>query len=153
VPWEASIFYPRPNFKAYYLRRTFSRLSRECDADDKLCIKEFWRQCNIKMAIVILFPFYAFSIHAAICRNANPVYKESHLYMGMVQDSISSSRWVERKRGRGGGTAPNCHPLSGRSTSFILVLEIAGACVVSPVYGFDLMVSIWLLFGIVYKCL
>jgi hypothetical protein len=36
--------YPtRPNFKAYYLRRTFSRLIRKCDADDKLSIKEFWR--------------------------------------------------------------------------------------------------------------
>jgi hypothetical protein len=44
-------------FKAYYLRRTFSRLIRESDTDDKLGMEEFWRQFNIKMAIVILFPF------------------------------------------------------------------------------------------------
>jgi hypothetical protein len=72
VLWGASIFYPRPNFKAYYLRQIFSGLIGLCDADDKLCIKEFWRQFNIKMAIVIRFPFYAFSIYAAICRIAPP---------------------------------------------------------------------------------
>jgi hypothetical protein len=48
------------------------RLIRECDADVKLGIKEFWRQFNIKMAIVIRFPFYAFSIYAAIRRNEPP---------------------------------------------------------------------------------
>jgi hypothetical protein len=41
-------------------RRTFSRLIRECDADDKLSIKEFWSQFNNKMTIVIRFTFYAF---------------------------------------------------------------------------------------------
>jgi hypothetical protein len=46
----------------------------ECDADDKLTIKEFWRQFNVKMAIVIRFPFYAFSIYAAIRKNATVVY-------------------------------------------------------------------------------
>jgi hypothetical protein len=35
----ASLSYPRPSFKAYYLSRTFSRLIKECD--DKLSIKEF----------------------------------------------------------------------------------------------------------------
>jgi hypothetical protein len=39
------------------LRRTFSRLIKECGADDKLCIKEFWRQFNIKMPTVILSVF------------------------------------------------------------------------------------------------
>jgi hypothetical protein len=39
------------------LRRTFSRFIRECDGDDKLSIKELWRQCNIKIAIVIRLPF------------------------------------------------------------------------------------------------
>ena len=38
-------------FKAYYLRRTFSKLIGQCDADDKLTIKAFWRQFNIHMAI------------------------------------------------------------------------------------------------------
>jgi hypothetical protein len=81
VLWGASISYPRPNFKAYFLRRTFSRLIRECDADDKLSIKEFWRQFNIKMATVMRFLFYAFSLYAAIDRNAPPVYNERHLYL------------------------------------------------------------------------
>jgi hypothetical protein len=60
VLWGASISYWRPNFKACYLRRTFSRLIREYDADAKLSIKEFWRQFNIKMAIVIRFRFTRF---------------------------------------------------------------------------------------------
>jgi hypothetical protein len=49
-------------------RRTFSRLIRECDTDDKFGINKFWRQFNIKMANVIRFPFYAFSLYAAIRR-------------------------------------------------------------------------------------
>jgi hypothetical protein len=53
---------------------------RECDADDTLSIKEFWLQFNIKMAIVIRFPFHAFSVYAATRRNATPVCDESHLY-------------------------------------------------------------------------
>jgi hypothetical protein len=68
------------NFKTYYLRRTFSRLIRECDVDNKLGIREFWRQFNIKMAIVIRFPFYAFSLYAAIHRNATPAENESRMY-------------------------------------------------------------------------
>jgi hypothetical protein len=87
VSW-VSISYPRPNFKAYYMRRTFSRLIRECDADDKLSIREFWRQRNIKMAIVIRFPFYAISLYAAICRNATPVHNESHLYTEYLWGSL-----------------------------------------------------------------
>jgi hypothetical protein len=39
----ASASYPLPNFKAYYLQRTSSRLIRERAADDTLIIKEFWR--------------------------------------------------------------------------------------------------------------
>jgi hypothetical protein len=83
VLWGASISYPRPNFKAYFPRRTFSRLIRECDAHDKLRIKEFWRQ-YINMAIVICFPFYAFSLYAAIRKNATPVYNESRLCVGIL---------------------------------------------------------------------
>jgi hypothetical protein len=33
----------------------------ECDADDKIAIKEFWHQFNNKMPIVLRLPFYAFS--------------------------------------------------------------------------------------------
>jgi hypothetical protein len=40
----------------------------ECDADDKLSIREFWRQFNIKMVIAIRFRFNAFSIYAAVGR-------------------------------------------------------------------------------------
>jgi hypothetical protein len=79
VSWRASISYPRPNFKAYYLCRTFSRLIRECDAHDKLSIEEFWRQVNIKMAIV-MFPVSRVLLYATVRRNANPAYNESHLY-------------------------------------------------------------------------
>jgi hypothetical protein len=57
---------------------------RECDADDKLSIQEFWRQFNIKMAIVIRYTFYAFSIYAAIRKNATPVYNESRVYLGVA---------------------------------------------------------------------
>jgi hypothetical protein len=39
---------------------------------------------NIKMAIVISFPFYAFSLYAAIRRNTDPVYNESRLYLNPV---------------------------------------------------------------------
>jgi hypothetical protein len=38
-------------------RRTFSRLIRECDADVKISIKQFWRQFNTKMAIPVLRVF------------------------------------------------------------------------------------------------
>jgi hypothetical protein len=51
----------------------------QCGEDDRLGIKEFWQQFNIKMTIVIRSPFYAFSLYAAIHRNATPVYNESHL--------------------------------------------------------------------------
>jgi hypothetical protein len=60
VSWGASVSYPRPNFKACYLRRTFSRLIWVCGADDKFRISEFWRQFNIKMAIVRLSSFSRF---------------------------------------------------------------------------------------------
>jgi hypothetical protein len=75
VLWGANIPYPRPTFKAYYLRLTFSSLIRECDTDDKLCIKEFWRQFNTKTAIYVRFPFYAYSLHAVITRNAEDSIK------------------------------------------------------------------------------
>jgi hypothetical protein len=42
-------------------------------------MEEFWRQFNIKIAIVIRFPLYAFSTNAAIRKNATLVYKQSHL--------------------------------------------------------------------------
>jgi hypothetical protein len=50
----------------YYLRRIFSRLIRECDADEEFSIKEFWHQFKAYAS------FYAFPIHAAIRRNAPP---------------------------------------------------------------------------------
>jgi hypothetical protein len=78
--YEEHLSYLRPNFKACYLRQNFSRFTRKCDAYDKLSIREYWRQFNIKMVIVIRFPFYAFSLYAAICRNATPVYNECHQY-------------------------------------------------------------------------
>jgi hypothetical protein len=40
---------------------------QECDADDKLSIKELWRQFSIKMAIVVT--------------NAIPVFHDSHLFL------------------------------------------------------------------------
>jgi hypothetical protein len=46
--------------KAYYMRRDFSRFNRECDADDKFSIREFWRQCDTKMMIVIRFLLHVF---------------------------------------------------------------------------------------------
>jgi hypothetical protein len=39
--YEEYLSYPRLNFKAYYLRRNFSKLIGECDAYDNLGIKEF----------------------------------------------------------------------------------------------------------------
>jgi hypothetical protein len=54
-------------------------LSRKCDADDKLSVKEFWRQFDIKMYVVIRFPLYA-----ATRRNAAPVCNKSHLYYNHV---------------------------------------------------------------------
>jgi hypothetical protein len=75
VSWGASIFCLCP---AYYLHWTFSGHIRECDADDKLSITEFWHQFTIKMMIVICFLFYTFSVYAAVRRNAGPMYIESH---------------------------------------------------------------------------
>nr|XP_006114880.1 tigger transposable element-derived protein 1-like [Pelodiscus sinensis] len=46
-------------FKAYYLRRTFARLIRETDSENKPTIKEFWRKCNIKDAIDIIVEAWA----------------------------------------------------------------------------------------------
>jgi hypothetical protein len=43
-------------------------------------IRKLWLQLDIKMGIVIRFPFYAFSVYVAIRRNAGTVYNESHLY-------------------------------------------------------------------------
>jgi hypothetical protein len=81
VLWWTLIFYSRPNFKAYYLRRTFSRLISECDADDKLSTNEFWRQFKIKMADVNVSSFLRFKyLYAAIGRNATPVYNESSVF-------------------------------------------------------------------------
>jgi hypothetical protein len=51
----ASIFRPRPNFKACCLHRLFSRLITKCDAGDKLSIREFWRQFHIRMDVVTHF--------------------------------------------------------------------------------------------------
>jgi hypothetical protein len=47
---------------------------RERDADDELSIREFCREFNIKMAIVIGFLFCVISLYAAICRNATPCF-------------------------------------------------------------------------------
>jgi hypothetical protein len=52
----ASTAYPRPNLKNLSPERTSSRL-----------VTEFWRQFIIKMATLIRFPFYAFSIHVTPC--------------------------------------------------------------------------------------
>jgi hypothetical protein len=60
ISWGASVSYPLPKFEAYFLRRTFTRLIKECDADDKICIKEYWRQFNIKMVIVYVSRFVRF---------------------------------------------------------------------------------------------
>jgi hypothetical protein len=79
ISWGGSAS-PLSNFKAYYLRQTFSRLISECDANDKRSIKEFWPHFNIKTTTFIRFPFYAFSMYAAIRRNTTPVYNETHLY-------------------------------------------------------------------------
>jgi zona occludens toxin (predicted ATPase) len=74
------IAYQLPFSETYYLRRSFSSLIKECDADDRLTTKGLWRQSNIKIAIVILFLFYSFSTYAATNRTATTVYNESHLY-------------------------------------------------------------------------
>jgi hypothetical protein len=91
------ISYPRPNFKAYYLRLTFSRLIRECDANNKRSIDEFWSQFNTKMAIVIRFPFYAFSLHAVIRWIATPVYDERHSYYRSLISLFSPVSWGEAR--------------------------------------------------------
>jgi hypothetical protein len=57
VSREASILQPRSNLKAYHHYCNLPRLIWECDADDKVGIKEFWRQFNIKMTVVIRLPF------------------------------------------------------------------------------------------------
>jgi hypothetical protein len=51
----------------------------ECDADDKFSVKEFRRQFNIKMAVVVRFLFYAFSMYAAIRGDAVSVTNKCHL--------------------------------------------------------------------------
>jgi hypothetical protein len=42
-------------FESHYVPQT-SILIRECDENDKLSIRELWRQLKIKMAIVVCFP-------------------------------------------------------------------------------------------------
>jgi hypothetical protein len=49
------MWYSRPNIKAYYLFQAFSRLIRECDADDELSIKELLCLFSIKVTIS-MFP-------------------------------------------------------------------------------------------------
>jgi FMN-dependent NADH-azoreductase len=50
---------------------------RECDADGKFNIKEFWDQFNTNMKLVTHFPFYAFLIYAAVRRYVTAVYNDS----------------------------------------------------------------------------
>jgi hypothetical protein len=73
-----SVSYPRQNFKASYLRLTFSWLIMECDADDELSFKEFWRQFNIRLAIVMLPVLRVFIIRGD-SQERSPVYNEGHL--------------------------------------------------------------------------
>jgi hypothetical protein len=78
VSWGASISYPRPNFKA--CRQAFFRFVGECDANDKLRVKELRRQYSIKIATFIRFSLRAFSLYATIRRSANPMCNVSHLH-------------------------------------------------------------------------
>jgi hypothetical protein len=71
VLWGASISYTRPNFKVCYLRRNVSRLIREYDADDKLSIREFWLQFNIKMA-TDMFPVLRVFVTRGDLQERNP---------------------------------------------------------------------------------
>jgi hypothetical protein len=68
------------NFKACYLRRTLSRLIRECYADDKLSIKEFWCYFNIKMANV-MFPVLRVFVIRGDSQGRNPSENESRLQL------------------------------------------------------------------------
>jgi hypothetical protein len=51
----------------------------EFGTGDKLTIREIWRQFNIKIAIILLFSFYTFSIYWAISRSGTAVYNASYL--------------------------------------------------------------------------
>lgn len=64
---------PQLNFKA-----CFSKLTRKCDADDKLNTKECWPQFDIKM--IYCLPFYEFSLDVVIRRNTTPTYNTSPVF-------------------------------------------------------------------------
>jgi hypothetical protein len=49
ISLEAKTSSSQPNFKDYFLRRTFPRLVSESDADDNININESWCQFNIKI--------------------------------------------------------------------------------------------------------
>lgn len=65
-----AISYLWPNFKDMFW--TFSMLIR----GNVICLA---CSCNIKMLIIIHFPFYAYLIYAVIHRNTTPMYNKSHL--------------------------------------------------------------------------
>jgi hypothetical protein len=54
LPGGAAVSYPRPNFRACYLRPNLLRLVTECDADDKISVRE---QFNTKMTVAVRVPF------------------------------------------------------------------------------------------------
>jgi hypothetical protein len=91
VLWWVSTSYLRSNFKAYFLRTTFSRLIRKCYVDDKLSINEFRRQLNTEMATVIRLSIYAFSTYVAISRNTTPAHNESAIPHASKPITIPSS--------------------------------------------------------------
>jgi hypothetical protein len=66
------MYCPRLNFKAQYIRRIFSRPIRQCVADGKQSIREFWCQLNVRLTVVIRYPFYTFALYATICSSQPP---------------------------------------------------------------------------------
>lgn len=71
VPWGVSISY-QPIFKASNLLQAFHDMQ-----DNKLSIKQFWHLFNIKMLIIIYFPFYITPTYKAISMNATSTYNKS----------------------------------------------------------------------------
>lgn len=69
VSWGASISYPWPNCKSRYLRWTFFRRIRECDADDDVQHQRI--MAPVSLPTVIRSPFYAISLYTVIRRNAS----------------------------------------------------------------------------------
>jgi hypothetical protein len=53
---------------------------------DKLSIREFFLQFNIKMAVVTRFPLQSFSLYATVRKNAGVVFNDSQLYQPAVLD-------------------------------------------------------------------